>query len=68
MQTISPHFYHNIPCSQPGSGVYWFHTNIYEVIPLDFWQNIGPFLLAVVAVIINGVPQLLYAQARGFAL
>ena len=53
---------------QSGSGVYWFHTNIYEVIPLDFWQNIGPFLLAVVAVIINGVPQLLYAQARGFAL
>ena len=43
-------------------------SNIYEVIPLDFWQNIGPFLLAVVAVIINGVPQLLYAQARGFAL
>ena len=35
---------------------------------MDFWQNIGPFLLAVVAVIINGVPQLLYAQARGFAL
>ena len=42
--------------------------NIHEVIPLDFWQNIGPFVLAVVAVIINGVPQLLYAQARGFAL
>ena len=38
------------------------------MIPLDFWQNIGPFVLAVVAVIINGVPQLLYAQARGFAL
>ena len=35
---------------------------------MDFWQNIGPFILAVVAVIINGVPQLLYAQARGFAL
>ena len=35
---------------------------------MDFWQNIGPFFLAVVAVIINGVPQLLYAQARGFAL
>ena len=35
---------------------------------MDFWQNIGPFVLAVVAVIINGVPQLLYAQARGFAL
>ena len=31
-------------------------------------MNIGPFLLAVIAVIINGVPQLLYAQARGFAL
>lgn len=30
--------------------------------------NIGAFLLAVVAVIINGVPQLLYAQARGFAI
>lgn len=38
------------------------------MISLDFLQNIGPFLLAVVAVIINGVPQLLYAQARGFAL
>lgn len=35
---------------------------------MEFWQSIGPFLLAVVAVIINGVPQLLYAQARGFAL
>ncbi len=35
---------------------------------MDFWSNIGPFVLAVVAVIINGVPQLLYAQARGFAL
>ncbi|MDY4199218.1 MAG: solute carrier family 23 protein [Candidatus Fimadaptatus sp.] len=35
---------------------------------MDFWMNIGPFLLAVIAVIINGVPQLLYAQARGFAL
>ena len=35
---------------------------------MEFWQNIGPFVLAVVAVIINGVPQLLYAQARGFAL
>ena len=31
-------------------------------------MNIGPFLLAVIAVIVNGVPQLLYAQARGFAL
>ena len=30
--------------------------------------NLGAFLLAVVAVIINGVPQLLYAQARGFAI
>lgn len=38
------------------------------MIDLDFWSNIGPFLLAVVAVIINGVPQLLYAQTRGFAL
>ena len=35
---------------------------------MGFWSNIGPFVLAVVAVIINGVPQLLYAQARGFAL
>lgn len=35
---------------------------------VEFWMNIGPFLLAVIAVIINGVPQLLYAQARGFAL
>ncbi|MGI6562006.1 MAG: xanthine/uracil permease [Clostridia bacterium] len=32
------------------------------------WSNLVPFILAVVAVIINGVPQLLYAQARGFAL
>lgn len=31
-------------------------------------KNLIPFLLAVIAVIINGVPQLLYAQARGFAL
>lgn len=30
--------------------------------------NLGAFVLAVVAVIINGVPQLLYAQARGFAI
>lgn len=35
---------------------------------MDFLSNLGPFILAVVAVIINGVPQLLYAQARGFAL
>ena len=35
---------------------------------MEFWGNIGPFILAVIAVIINGVPQLLYAQARGFAL
>ncbi len=34
----------------------------------DFFTNIGPFILAVIAVIINGVPQLLYAQTRGFAL
>ena len=34
----------------------------------DFLSNLGPFLLAVIAVIINGVPQLLYAQTRGFAL
>lgn len=33
-----------------------------------FLKNLIPFLLAVIAVIINGVPQLLYAQARGFAL
>ena len=48
--------------------VYYTHILYDEVISLDFWQNIGPFILAVVAVIINGVPQLLYAQARGFAL
>ena len=35
---------------------------------MEFLHSIGPFLLAVIAVIINGVPQLLYAQARGFAL
>lgn len=35
---------------------------------MDFIGSIGPFVLAVIAVIINGVPQLLYAQARGFAL
>lgn len=35
---------------------------------MDFFSDLGPFLLAVVAVIINGVPQLLYAEARGFAL
>ena len=35
---------------------------------MDFLSNLGPFILAIVAVIINGVPQLLYAQARGFAL
>ena len=39
-----------------------------EVIYLEFLANLGPFVLAVIAVIINGVPQLLYAQARGFAL
>lgn len=35
---------------------------------MDFFSNLGPFILAVAAVIINGVPQLLYAEARGFAL
>ena len=35
---------------------------------MEFVQKLIPFLLAVVAVIINGIPQLLYAQARGFAL
>lgn len=35
---------------------------------MEFINNLGPFILAVVAVIINGVPQLLYAEARGFAL
>jgi len=34
----------------------------------SFIDSIGPFVLAVIAVIINGVPQLLYAEARGFAL
>lgn len=35
---------------------------------VDFLTDLGPFILAVVAVIINGIPQLLYAEARGFAL
>jgi len=35
---------------------------------MEFIANLGAFVLAVVAVIINGVPQLLYAQARGFAI
>ena len=35
---------------------------------MEFLTNIGPFVLAVIAVIINGVPQLLYAQTRGFAM
>ena len=35
---------------------------------MEFFESIGPFVLAVIAVIINGVPQLLYAEARGFAL
>ena len=35
---------------------------------MDFINQFGPFLLAVIAVIINGIPQLLYAEARGFAL
>ncbi len=35
---------------------------------MDFFNQFGPFILAVVAVIINGIPQLLYAEARGFAL
>ncbi|MEA4890214.1 MAG: xanthine/uracil permease [Clostridiaceae bacterium] len=35
---------------------------------MDFFNDIGPFILAVIAVIINGIPQLLYAEARGFAL
>ena len=35
---------------------------------MEFLANIGPFILAVIAVIINGVPQLLYAQTRGFAM
>ena len=35
---------------------------------MDTIANLGAFFLAVVAVIINGVPQLLYAQARGFAI
>ena len=35
---------------------------------MDFFANFGAFILAVTAVIINGVPQLLYAQARGFAI
>ena len=35
---------------------------------MEILGSIGPFLLAVVAVIVNGIPQLLYAEARGFAL
>ncbi|HAL73960.1 MAG TPA: xanthine/uracil permease [Clostridiales bacterium] len=35
---------------------------------MDFLGDLGPFILAVIAVIINGIPQLLYAEARGFAL
>ena len=35
---------------------------------METLANLGAFLLAVIAVIINGVPQLLYAQARGFAI
>ena len=35
---------------------------------MNFLSDLGPFILAVIAVIINGVPQLLYAEARGFAL
>ena len=35
---------------------------------MEFIASIGPFILAVIAVIINGIPQLLYAEARGFAL
>lgn len=35
---------------------------------MEFFESIGPFILAVIAVIINGTPQLLYAEARGFAL
>ncbi len=32
------------------------------------FENMTAFILAIIAVIINGVPQLLYAQSRGFAL
>ncbi|MCQ2402924.1 MAG: xanthine/uracil permease [Lentisphaeria bacterium] len=32
------------------------------------FENMSAFILAIIAVIINGVPQLLYAQSRGFAL
>lgn len=35
---------------------------------MEIIANLGAFILAVIAVIINGVPQLLYAQARGFAI
>ena len=35
---------------------------------MEVLTNLGAFILAVVAVIINGIPQLLYAQARGFAI
>lgn len=35
---------------------------------METLTNIGAFMLAVIAVMINGVPQLLYAQSRGFAI
>ena len=35
---------------------------------MEFLNNLLPFILAVIAVIINGIPQLLYAEARGFSL
>jgi adenine/guanine/hypoxanthine permease len=35
---------------------------------MEFIESFGPFILAVIAVIINGVPQLIYAESRGFAL
>jgi len=35
---------------------------------MGFINSLAPFILAIIAVIINGIPQLLYAEARGFAL
>lgn len=35
---------------------------------MEILLDLGALMLAVVVVIINGVPQLLYAQARGFAI
>lgn len=35
---------------------------------MEFLESFVPFVMAVIAVVINGIPQLLYAESRGFAL